>query len=93
MNGGPAPAPEAPMALVLSSAGGHGPGSAAPCFAPEHERYVCDRVVDLALAERAGLRSVDGSGAGRLLGRSRSLPCSGLAIRSQHDIAVDGGAP
>ena len=64
--------PPAHIAATKASSPGH--------FTPEHEQYLVERGVDLALAERAGLRSVDGAEAASLLGRSRAFACGGLAI-------------
>jgi DNA polymerase I-like protein with 3'-5' exonuclease and polymerase domains len=51
-----------------------------PTFLPQHVAYLDARAVPLAFAVTAGLRSVSGVGAAALLGRSKTLPCGGLAI-------------
>ena len=82
-------APEAPPAPTVTKvpaceppAPPASPSPTAPPahFTPEHERYLVERGVDVTLAERAGLRSVDGAEAARLVGRSRAFACGGLVI-------------
>lgn len=80
------------------------PNDAAPPeqarFRETHLNYLTARAVTLEMATRAGLRSVDATGATQLLQRGQTLPCGGLAIpyreaptlyyRVRLDEAIDG---